>query len=176
LKHDGVIASDALKIVFRAPGSEDLYHQLIREFGINELIELQEHVPYKKALQECAEADGLLLFQAANCDHQIPAKAYEYLRLRKPIFALTTYTGDTAALLNEVGGATIAELADEDDIYDRLPRFLEALRAATHPLPDTHRIQHYARRNQAEQLAKCFSDLNKQTSSLAAERLPGLTP
>lgn len=174
LKRDGRIDSGTLALAFRAPGSEDLYQRLIDDFGIADLLSLQEHVPYKQALQECADADGLLLFQAANCDHQIPAKTYEYLRLRKPIFAITTHTGDTAALLDEVGGATIANLAEEDEIFDRLPRFLEALRAGTHPLPDPQRIHRYTRRNQAERLAKCLSELKNQAPSTVAENVESL--
>ena len=34
-------------------------------------------------------ADGLLILQAANCNEQIPAKLYKYLRARRPIVALT---------------------------------------------------------------------------------------
>lgn len=165
LKAEGSINSAALAIVFRASGSEDVYQRAIDDLGIGDLLQLQPHIPYRQALGECAEADGLLLFQAANCDHQIPAKAYEYLRLRKPIFALTTRTGDTGALLEEVGGSTIVDLADEDAIYRGLPSFLAALRSGTHSLPDSGRIQRYARRSQAKELAHCLSKLKEQDTA-----------
>jgi glycosyltransferase involved in cell wall biosynthesis len=170
LKNEGRVSASSVQIAFRAPGSEDLYRQMLHDQGITDLIELQPHVPYRQALQECADADGLLLFQAANCDHQIPAKAYEYLRLRKPILALTTHTGDTAALLHEVGGATIVNLADEDDIYRRIPAFLQAIREGTHALPDTERIKRYARRNQAEQLARSLSEVMNPAIQPAAQK------
>jgi hypothetical protein len=163
LKSAGQVSSSSLHIVFRAPGAEDLYRGLLQEHRIADLIQLQPHIPYHQALQECADTDGLLLLQAANCDHQIPAKAYEYLRLRKPLFAMTTHTGDTAALLNEVGGATIVKLAEEDDIYGALPGFLAAVRSGTHSLPDARKIRHYARRNQAQQLAQYLSELVSET-------------
>jgi glycosyltransferase involved in cell wall biosynthesis len=154
LKREGTITAADLKIVLRAAGSEDFFQNAIRELGIADVIELLPHLPYRQSLQECTDSDGLLLFQADNCDHQIPAKAYEYLRLGKPIFALTTHTGDTAVLLNEVGGATIAELANEGDIYGRLPGFLAALSSGTHALPRQVTIQRYARKSQAAELAK----------------------
>jgi len=169
LKREGRIDSSTLSIVFRAPGSEELFQRFIGDLGIADILQLQPHVPYRQALQECADADGLLLFQAANCDHQIPAKSYEYLRLRKPIFALTTHTGDTAALLREVGGATIANLAEEGDIYDKLPVFLAALRSGSHPLPDEVIIRRYARRNQTERLAQCLSELKNQSVTAVME-------
>jgi len=50
----------------------------------------------------------LLLLQASNCNSQIPAKVYEYLRAGKPILALTDPEGDTATLLRNLGINTIA--------------------------------------------------------------------
>jgi glycosyltransferase involved in cell wall biosynthesis len=170
LRREGQVSSDSLNIVFRASGSEDLYQKIIDELRISDLVQLRPHVPYRQALQECADADGLLLFQAANCDHQIPAKAYEYLRLGKPIFALTSRSGDTAALLEEVGGATIVNLAEENDIHGALPGFLSALRAGTHPLANRQKARCYERRNQAGDLAKCLSQLKAETSAPTSEK------
>lgn len=164
LKNEKVISPSSLSIVFRASGSEELFQKIINELNIADLVQLQPHIPYKQSLQECADADGLLLFQAGNCDHQTPAKTYEYLRLRKPILAVTTHTGDTAALLNEIGGATILKLADEEDIYNKLPVFLTSLRAATHPLPRLSDLQRFARKKQAEELARCLTGLRAETS------------
>jgi glycosyltransferase involved in cell wall biosynthesis len=162
MKRRGRISADTLRIVLRAPGTVDLYRQLLRDNNIDDIVTLEPHLAYPEALQECADADGLLLFQAADFDLQIPAKAYEYLRLGKPIFALTTQTGDTAALLREVGGATIVNLTDEFDIYGGLNGFLEALLSGTHPTPDAQRLQRYSRRLQARELAKCFSELMEE--------------
>jgi glycosyltransferase involved in cell wall biosynthesis len=159
LKKMGRLTADRVQIVFRAPGSEDLYRKLLAERDIEDLITLESRVPYRQALQECAEADGLLLFQAEDCDMQIPAKAYEYLRIGKPILALTTHTGDTAALLREAGGATIVNIASEDEIYEGLSSFVDALRVGTHPVPDKDKIQRYTREAQAGQLAKVLDGL-----------------
>jgi glycosyltransferase involved in cell wall biosynthesis len=164
LKSDHRIGKNNLQIAFRAPGSEGLYRGMLEEMGIADIVRLQPHVPYHQSLQECADADGLLLFQAANCDHQIPAKAYEYLRVQRPVFALTTQTGDTAALLKEIGGATICDLASEDDIYRELPLFLEAVRAGTHSVADRTRLSRYARHNQARDLAACLALVGEQSA------------
>jgi hypothetical protein len=92
-----------------------------------------------------------------TCDAQIPAKTYEYLRLGKPILALTTHSGDTARVLNECGGATIVDIADEEMIYRSLPGFLSRVRAGSHPLPEMSRVAKYSRQSQAEELAICLS-------------------
>jgi hypothetical protein len=110
-------------------------------------------LPYREALQESASADGLLLFQAACCDHQIPAKLFEYLRLGKPILALTSHQGDTASLLSKSGGATVVDLADWRAIYDAFPKFLTAVAAGNHPQPVSSVVESYGRRAQAGQLA-----------------------
>ena len=164
LKKEGVVDSARLQIVFRASGSEELFQKMINELGIEDIVRLQPHVPYRQSLQECADADGLLLFQAGNCDHQTPAKTYEYLRLEKPILAVTTHSGDTAALLNACGGATIVKLADEEDIYAGLPPFLTALRTGTHPLPRLSEVRRFARKSHAEQLARCLASLKRDAS------------
>ncbi len=159
LKTEGRVNAAQLRVGLRAAGSEEYHAAKIRQLGIEDLVELLPALPYHQALQEGAHADGLLLFQGASCDHQIPAKAYEYLRLRRPILALTTQTGDTAALLQETHGATIVNLHDAEAIYRALPDFLASLRRGEHPLPDAHKVMQYNRSNQAQALAQCLSQL-----------------
>jgi hypothetical protein len=60
---------------------------LATEFGIERFIELLPPIPYRAALEEMLRADALLVLQAANCNEQIPAKLYEYLRSGRPIVA-----------------------------------------------------------------------------------------
>jgi glycosyltransferase involved in cell wall biosynthesis len=171
LKHEGRINSQTVQITFRAPGDEELYHKLLAENCIVDLFTIEPHIPYRKALLEAAETDGFLLFQAASCDHQIPAKAYEYLRIGKPIFALTTTTGDTAGVLREVGGATIVNLAEEEEIYRGFPVFLDQVREGTHLLPNHEKLRRYERQGQAEQLARVFADLIESSEVPDSEKV-----
>jgi glycosyltransferase involved in cell wall biosynthesis len=159
LKKAGLVNGKTMSVDLRASGSEDYYSTLVRELQIADLIRLLPPLPYHQALQECAAADALLLFQAASCNHQIPAKVYEYLRLRKPILALTSHQGDTAALLRETGGATIVDLANEELIVFALPRFIAQIRNGTHTLPDPDKVRHYARSHQALDLATRLNEL-----------------
>jgi hypothetical protein len=101
-------------------------------------------------------ADGLLIFQAASCNHQIPAKLYEYLRSGRPILALTDPAGDTAATMRECGANTIARLDDAGDIENRLQEFIGMLRARTASgvAPDV--ASRYPRRAQTANLAALF--------------------
>jgi glycosyltransferase involved in cell wall biosynthesis len=157
LKGEGQISPDTFSVELRACGHAAEYAKRLKELQIDDIVQLLPALPYRESLQDAANADSLLLLQAACCDHQIPAKAYEYLRLNKPIFALTTQSGDTAALLKQAGGATIVDLDDENAIYSALPEFVHRTRAGSHPLP--HTITPYSRRSQAMQLAECMDGL-----------------
>jgi glycosyltransferase involved in cell wall biosynthesis len=159
LKRDGHVTAGTVRVDLRDPGSEDYYTAIVQELGIGDLVYLLPALPYRQSLQDCADADALLLFQAASCNHQIPAKVYEYFRLHKPILALTDAQGDTAGLLRDTGGATIVALNDEQALSRSIPRFLQAVRHGTHPLPDPMKIQCYSRHGQARTLAACFSRL-----------------
>jgi hypothetical protein len=102
---------------------------------VAEIIELAPPIPYRSALQEMMRADGLLVLQASNCNDQIPAKVYEYLRCQRPILALTDPRGDTAGLLREAGIRNIARLDSTREIASELARFLDqvSLRQAARP-------------------------------------------
>ncbi|WP_454065089.1 glycosyltransferase [Candidatus Nitrospira salsa] len=153
LKSENLISSNMLQIEFRGSGSEDLYATKLQELDITDIVYLLPSLPYRQSLQDCMAADGLLLLQGATCNHQIPAKAYEYLRIQKPILALTDVTGDTAALLNECGGATICDLHDEEDLYQGIRIFLGQIKSGQHPIPHRPTVNKFSRESQSEMLA-----------------------
>jgi len=127
LKQSGQFEKRTIRFVLRASGHEDTYTGWIAELGIGALVELAPAIPYRDALQEMFNADGLLLMQGAGCNQQIPAKAYEYLRVQKPVLALTDDAGDTAALLKEYGDANIAPLDCATRIAAAIVEFIERL-------------------------------------------------
>ena len=164
LQKEGALDPSRVRIELRASGFESTYGPMIREVGLEDLVHLLPPLPYREALQNTADADGLLLFQAACCDHQIPAKLFEYLRIGKPILALTSHTGDTAAILKEAGGATIVDSADWQAIYRTLPEFLRALEAGSHRRPASSSLEGYGRRSQAQRLARVLNETVIPTS------------
>ena len=153
LKQQGAISAASVRVVLRATAHDDYLGGLIAEHGIADLVQLAPHVPYRDALAEMLNADGLLILQASNCNHQVPAKLYEYLRARRPILALTDSDGDTAATLRQAGIDSIAPLDQKDAIIAMLPRFLEQVRSGTAPLASAAVIAAHSRRARTEQLA-----------------------
>lgn len=154
----GAITPQRLRIRFRAAVADGLLRELAAAHGVTEYIELAPAVPYREALAEMLRADGLLLMQASNCNAQIPAKIYEYLRAGRPIVGLTDATGDTAGALRAAGVSENADLARPDEIAALLARFMQDPgSAALRPAPD--RVALASRRHRASELAALFDTL-----------------
>jgi len=154
LRRAGRIAPESLCIVLRATGHDAYYRRMLDEAGLAGLVELAPSLDHRAALAEMVAADGLLLLQASNCDHQIPAKVYEYLRAGRPIVALTTRTGDTGATLLDHGIEPVAPLDDLEGIRSGMATALERIRAGTAPVPDPLAVARCSRKAQTEQLAR----------------------
>lgn len=143
-----------VRVVLRASGSEAYHRQRIDEHGLGDIVELAPAVPYAEALKEMMEADGLLVFQAASCNHQIPAKVYEYLRARRPILGLTHPAGDTAALLRDAGCDALVPLDDQAAIEHALLDFIACVRAGTAPIPPEAGVARHSRGARTAELAR----------------------
>ncbi len=127
LTDTGEVVSGRLKVRFRAAVHEDFIHALAARHGVQDFIEVCPPVPYQEALREMLRADGLLVLQAANCNAQIPAKIYEYVRARRPVLCLSDPAGDTEAALRGVGIQAHARLDDAAAIHVLIADFLKAL-------------------------------------------------
>ena len=150
LKRESAAGIGTLCLRLRATGNEDLYQGWIEELDIADLVSLEPPIPYAQALQEMLAVDGLLLLQADNCNYQIPAKAYEYLRAGKPVLALTPEEGDTGRLLARAGVADICPLDDKDQIKAVLLSFLGKLDAGTFQPLSGEALSVYSRQHQAQ--------------------------
>ena len=159
LKARGEVSATTLQVVLRATGSDDVYLPMLVDYGIADLVKLAPSVSYKTALQEMLSADGLLLFQAAMCNHQIPAKLYEYFRSRRPIFTLTDPVGNTALALRLAGVDQIVNIANEQDIEQGLRVFLKGLHdaCASGVRPEVAELN--SRRARSSELARLLDEV-----------------
>lgn len=153
LKASGALTAGSLVVRFRASVHDELLQSLAARYDISEFIDCQPPVPYRQALAEMLDADGLLVMQAANCNEQIPAKIYEYLRANRPILTLTDPQGDTAATLRAAGATDIARLDSAADIGRILPAFLAAIREGRAVLPNREAVAAASREGRTAQLA-----------------------
>lgn len=159
LKRDAKISSASLKVILRASGSEDKFAAMIRQNDIADIVYLEPSLDYQSALVEMLEVDGLLLLQAVNCNHQIPAKAYEYLRCGKPVIALTDAAGDTAGLLTKSGIKALAPLDDEAAIYALIDNFVNSGAQDSYLPTDADFVTSMSREGRADVLARLLDSL-----------------
>ena len=123
LRSDNPGLFERLTVRFRASMADELLAGLAQRYEIEGAIEILSALPYREALAEMIAADGLLVLQAANCNAQIPAKLYEYLRARRPLLVLSDPAGDTAAVARGAGVENIAQLDEPAEILELLGRF-----------------------------------------------------
>lgn len=165
LKAEGFHERIPFEVVLRATGHDALYRPRLEALGITDIVRLEPAVGYEAALAEMLNADGLLLLQAANCNHQIPAKLYEYLRAGRPILALTDHAGDTAGVMRSAGLDTIAALDDAEEIGRVLAHFLERLRTGAVPTPDPDVARSCSRRIRTRLLAELLDEVAREAES-----------
>jgi hypothetical protein len=153
LKRNGHIAAQNLQIVLRATGSDSLYAPMLAEQGIADIVRLEPVVAYREALREMLRADALLLFQGSICNHQTPAKIYEYYRAGRPIFGLVDPAGISAHMLRDVGVVDIADIASTEQIAERLLQLLAALREGRRQGVARDVAARHSRRSRSAELA-----------------------
>jgi glycosyltransferase involved in cell wall biosynthesis len=149
-------------IRFRAAAHDELLRELAQRHGVDAFIEICPPVPYRDALVEMRAADGLHVLQAGDCNNQIPAKLYEYLRARRPIVALTDPRGDTAETVRRAGLDSIAPLNSTEAIAALLERFIEGVRSGRATSPEPGFVASASRRGRAQELAEL---LDRATAS-----------
>lgn len=164
------VTPHTLRIVFRGSGHETRFRSSVRDLGIDGIVSFEPVIPYAQALGEMMRADGLLVLQGSNCNAQIPAKLYEYLRAGRPILALTDRAGDTASVLIQEGIDTIAPLDSKDRIAAALRDFLKKIREGTALLPEAPAIQRHSRKARTQELAIVLDAVVANTQGLSDGR------
>jgi hypothetical protein len=162
LKKNGSISSFTLKIVLRATGHDKLLSQLIASSELEDIIELAPPLPYIEALAEMLSVDGLIVLQASNCNFQIPAKLYEYIRTGKPIIGLTDKNGDTASILKRFPTHRVCDISLNEEIEIELVKFINQIRLGTDDSNSTTHRNEYSRKEQTRILAHLFNNIKSE--------------
>lgn len=159
LKDQDGLRESELKVRFRASANDSLLHRLSAEHGVRNFIETCPPLGYREALAEMLQADALLVLQASNCNEQIPAKMYEYLRAHKPIVCLSDPAGDTVGVLRAAGLDTFAPLDDPAAIARLITRVMDDCRAGQPQLPEPNFVKNASRAGRTGALAKLFASI-----------------
>ncbi len=157
-KAAGRVDAARLRLRLRATAHDDFVLALARRLDVADLVEVAPPLPYADALAEMLRADALLLLQSKDCNDQIPAKAYEYLRARRPVLTLADPAGDTAQLMRRAGLPQIAALEDGPGVAAALDRFLDDLFHGRAALPAAHAIAAASRESRTGELASVLDE------------------
>ncbi|MGH8714613.1 MAG: glycosyltransferase [Casimicrobiaceae bacterium] len=149
----GRLRAGEFKVRFRASSNDEQLAALAVQHGVKDFVQLLPPIPYRAALDEMVRADALLVLQAANCNEQIPAKLYEYMRAGRPILALTDPAGDTAVTLRSAGVQAVARLDCVDEIVDLLGRFADGDFGSSGAIPDSAFVAGASRMKRSQSLA-----------------------
>ncbi|MEW6990612.1 glycosyltransferase [Colwelliaceae bacterium 6441] len=151
LKQSGELTNDNFELVFRGIDGAG-YQQRVSELGIVDLIQFKPSISYMESLKEMMAADALLVIQGPLFRNQIPGKLFEYIRSTLPILALTSKTGATADLLQDVGMAYSGEFSNElVDAIQSIQKLENVTRTG---------YEKYSRYEKTSQLAALLDGLN----------------
>ena len=165
LIESGRIDPNLMRVRFRASGHPDFLASLAASHELNDLVQILPPVGYKSALAEMCAADGLLVLQSGDCNDQIPAKVYEYLRAQKPMLGLCGEDGDTADVLRQAGFKHLAPLEQSQLIGDALGNFLHDIRNGVTPPSNRMFVESASRRAKASALADLFNEVQSEHAS-----------
>jgi len=98
--------------------------QILDAYNLHEIVKEKPPVSYDKILGYLKAADILFLQSAAHVGYAIPFKFFDYLSVKKPIFAIAPKNSAVSDLMKEIDCGQVSELNDEDLIYEQLKNIL----------------------------------------------------
>jgi hypothetical protein len=111
-----------------------------------------------RVLMMCA-ADGLLALQSTDCNDQIPARAYKYIRASKPVLGLCGAGSDTEGVLQRAGMLHLAPLESTELVVLALRNFVTTLQSVTSATRNTKFVESFSRFSKARELAQLLDEV-----------------
>ena len=125
--------------------------ELIDKYELSSTVRLLGTMPFRKCIESQVDSDALLLF-AQGQPAMIPAKVFEYIKINKPILALTE-SGETKRILEDFENAFIADGNKVSDIAEKFLQLVVALKNGKNSLGPPEKMRQYDRRNLTETFA-----------------------
>jgi glycosyltransferase involved in cell wall biosynthesis len=125
---EGVITREGFRLRFLGVSAmpNSSLELLCDELGLQGMVEFVPRMPREHSLRAIAGASGLLVLQPGHAV-AVPAKLYEYMAARRPIFAIAE--GETADLVRGSGAGVVAGSNDPAVILTALREFLAFARS-----------------------------------------------
>jgi glycosyltransferase involved in cell wall biosynthesis len=123
LMREGRLQSSEVRVSFIGDGAwlgSQEFRSKVESLGLEQVVKVESRVSHQEALERMANAAVLLLLQASDDTRAlIPAKAFEYLRIGRPILALTL-PGATADLLQDQRHCFAVNPADKRSLAEAI--------------------------------------------------------
>jgi hypothetical protein len=156
LKTNGKLDKLALRIILRATGDDAYFTKLVKKYDVDDIVKIEPPITHYEALHEMLNVDGLIIFQGTSVNTQIPAKIYEYLRARKPIFGLLDPEGETARLFKAAELPNTSRMDSATEIIPALENFITQIQTGSARIASDDFIAASSRRNRTAELANVF--------------------
>lgn len=135
-------------------------------------VSFRGHVSRADSLRLMAGSDVNLLLQTiSEGEDVISGKAFDYLRVRKPIIGIVDAAGGDAWLLRETGAGPVAPWQDPAAIERELSAAFARWRSGE-PLQLRQDVSRYSRRGLTAQLASVFDELLARPAVIPREVIP----
>jgi glycosyltransferase involved in cell wall biosynthesis len=92
----------------------------IKEYGLNEIIREHPLVEYQKIIKYMKGSDILFLPSGSDVKYAIPFKFFDYLSVKRPIFAIASRNCAVADLMGQVDCGKLAYIDDQNSIQESL--------------------------------------------------------
>lgn len=159
----GLIAAGDVEFVFFGP-NRPLVESMARDEQVSAMVDAHDRVPYGEALRQMAACDALMLLSSPQTDAlHIPAKTFEYMAFRKPVFAIAG-PGAIASLMERHAFGLRAGPNEHERLVDLLVGLVKDHQAGRidRYLPD--HPEQFTRRAQTEQFAALLDRLRRRSA------------
>jgi glycosyltransferase involved in cell wall biosynthesis len=131
---------------------------IVSEAGIEGCVEMTGMLSHSETLRRLLQSD-LLLLLAEGLVIQIPGKTFEYLKMRRPILALTC-EGAVATLLRRTGGAWVVSPDDQQGVINAVRECYRLWKCGLPgPAPDPLIVESFDRRRTTARIAELLDFL-----------------
>lgn len=133
--------------------------ELVGRLGLEDVLEVSPRIPNRDTLGRLRRASCLLILQASDDTRSlIPAKAFECLRVERPILALTG-DGATADLLKKMDRCAVIEPSDSEGLQNALASLYRTWKESPEPILSGRQIKHFDRYALTAELAQTLHEL-----------------
>jgi len=164
---DGDLSEGDIRVTFLGGGSyvaSNKFAAAVKQLGLVRVVQVIDRVSHQEALQHLKQAAVLLLLQASDDTRSlIPAKTFEYLRIGRPILALTL-EGATAHLLKGMNHCYVVDPGDQSSLRSSV---LSLYRQWQHSPPEGSSVSRpiwmYERANLTAEIAQLLDKMVAET-------------